>query len=117
MAAHRPPQFRTLSKEFVQPEGLPSTEQVNKRTMAAANRLAVRGQVPQPNPLVTAWQLHALIRVLGRLGILKQKDLDDVTYFTALLQCEDLERLADQKPPSPLLVAVPKTPKIELPTN
>jgi hypothetical protein len=98
------PRMLPLSKEFVQPEGYPSTTDLNARTGAAVARLQVRGTVPQPNPLVTAWQLHALIRVLGRAKILTQAQIDEVTYFTALLQCEDLERLVDEKPPSPLVV-------------
>ncbi len=101
------PTMGPLSKEFVQPEGYPDTPTVNARCQAAVARLKVRGVVPQPNPLVTSWQLHALIKVLGRKGIFKQKDLDEVMYFIVWYQMQDLERLVDEKPASPLLIATP----------
>ncbi len=93
-----------LSKEFVQPDGLPSTEMVNKRTMDAIARLNVRGLTPQPNPLVTSFQLHALIKVLVHRKLLDQAMLDEMTYFTAYIQMQDLERLADEKPTSQILI-------------
>ncbi len=105
MVAHtKEPVMVPLTKEFVQPDGFPDTATVNKRTMDAMARLAVRGVVPQPNPLVTSFQLHALVKVLVRAKLLDQAAMDQWAYFTGFIQMQDLERLADEKPTSQIVV-------------
>jgi hypothetical protein len=104
MGRIRQPIMTVLTKEFVQPEGYPDTTTVNQRVGQAVARLQVRGAQLPMNPLVTEWRLEALIRVLYAKGIIDQQEIDDITYFTAYLQMQTIERLVDEKPQTTLVV-------------
>lgn len=90
-----------IDKDYVPPEGLPSLTYLNERIMAAVNRLQVRGVMPQPNPLVTAWQVRAIVEILSHD---KPFQVDDFAYYTAYFQMQDLERLVEEKPATGLVV-------------
>mgnify|MGYP001613324462 CR=1 FL=1 len=111
MAKIGKPDMNILSRAFRQPEGYPDTTTVNQRVGAAVARLQVRGVVPQPNPLVTAWQVQALLLLLFRKGLIDQADVDEFKYLTAYEQMKDLERLVDERPVSPLIVPAAAGPR------
>lgn len=104
MSVHKEPRQRPLTKDYAPPRGLPSATIVDQRGREALNRLRIRGQAPQANPLLTAYQVTAIVRLLARKGLLEQNDMDDLTYLTAFTQMEDLERLADAHHGSPILL-------------
>lgn len=90
-----------LSKDYVPPPDKPTVTAINERTMAALNRLSVRGVMPQANPLVTAWQVRALMELLVQAGLVQE---DDFAYHTAYFQMVDLERLVEERAPAGLVV-------------
>ena len=93
------PKILNPGKQYVPPDGLPSITELNQRIINANNRMAIRNIAPQVGPqtiLNSAWQIQAIMRILIRAGICTE---GDCMYFMALTQCEDMERLANEKPP------------------
>lgn len=101
------PKTLPLGRDYLPPDGLPSVTEVNQRTLNASSKMAIRGiglSAPPQMPFNTAWQVQSLLRILVRAKLCTQ---DDFSYFMALAQCEDLERIAAEAPPAASGLVVP----------